>query len=238
MPAFIARFQGPGLAVRQLTREGSARYRAGMLQKRIQLSDLQWKSMLTLTFDACSFHQRGLYTKQAKARYAYECWKHFRARMWKPVIIAGRMRQYKFKYLMTIEWTKLGNPHLHIMVDRFLPKQVVSRFWTESGGGPVMRFRYVANVGQNKHAVRYTLKYVTKALGSDAVGIRRWAYSKGLLDPLPVIPQLDGEKWRRVTLDDIAAWNGDYPVVIYGDEDGEEYVLDIGDMEARRTPRL
>lgn len=72
-----------------------------------------------------------------------------------------------------------GTPHLHVLVDRYLPQEWVSQAWKKCGGGPVVDIRRV-KIGS---VVAYVTKYLAKSLskpveghhGSDGLkGIRRY----------------------------------------------------------------
>ena len=63
-------------------------------------------------------------------------------------------------YIAVLEFHKTGVPHLHILVDRFIPQRWISASWKAVGGGGVVFIQYV-----NVHRVAgYLAKYLTKEL--------------------------------------------------------------------------
>lgn len=70
------------------------------------------------------------------------------------------------------------HPHLHIIVDRFLPQSWLSSTWSELGGGEVVDIRRIDRVEQAAH---YVGKYLTKnALSGLPKGIRRYGSSQDI----------------------------------------------------------
>lgn len=64
-------------------------------------------------------------------------------------------------YMAFIEKTKLGEPHLHILLRcPFLPQDWISEQMGELLGSPICDIRKIENT---KHAIRYVTKYVGKA---------------------------------------------------------------------------
>jgi hypothetical protein len=224
---------------RVLTREGQQAYRALMFKKRttLDLSLVRWCSMLTLTLDPRRINTSGLYKEGEPAlshrqlcyRYIMQVWKKFRARCWKGKVYKTetrtRLRQFRFKYLLVVEWTKAGIPHLHVLLDRYLPKGFVQKAWVESGGGPVLKFSYLGKEENAKRALLYTMKYICKALDDSCRGCRRWAYTRGLLPQLEKMEKDVETVFECVGPKEVARMNELYPTIIYGDEDGEEVML-------------
>jgi hypothetical protein len=70
----------------------------------------------------------------------------------------------KFKctvtYIAILEFHKSGIPHLHILIDRFIPQAWISSSWSVLGGGGIVDIRYV-DVHRIAH---YLAKYLTKEL--------------------------------------------------------------------------
>jgi hypothetical protein len=63
-------------------------------------------------------------------------------------------------YIRILEFQKNGTPHLHILIDRFIPQKWVRAAWVAIGGGSMVDIRYV-----DVHRVsRYLSKYLTKEL--------------------------------------------------------------------------
>ena len=64
----------------------------------------------------------------------------------------------RVSFIWVMELQRNGNPHLHVLVDRFIPQQGASRTWDAAGGGRIVDVRYV-----DVHRVRaYLAKYLTK----------------------------------------------------------------------------
>jgi hypothetical protein len=92
------------------------------------------------------------------------------------------------------------HPHLHIIVDRYIPQEWLSRRFSALGGGEVVDIRYLDRVEKAAH---YVGKYLTKeALSGLPDGIRRYGSSADL---------------------DLAVRGGD------GDDDGRDWDLVIED---------
>lgn len=70
------------------------------------------------------------------------------------------------------------HPHLHIIVDRYLPQSWLSSTWSQLGGGEVVDIRRIDRVEQAAH---YIGKYLTKnALSGLPDGIRRYGSSQDI----------------------------------------------------------
>jgi len=79
-------------------------------------------------------------------------------------------------YIAVLEFQKNGNPHLQLLVDRFIPQQWISEAWSALGGGRIVDIRYV-----DLHRTRYLSKYLTKELFLSAPqGSRRVATSRSV----------------------------------------------------------
>lgn len=71
--------------------------------------------------------------------------------------------------------------HFHVLVDRYLPKSLLSRLWMRAGGG------YIVDIGMIRSSASYVCKYLAKFPGYPASvnqalsGKRRYSYSRGLL---------------------------------------------------------
>jgi hypothetical protein len=71
-------------------------------------------------------------------------------------------RKYRgpIKYIAVLEFQKSGVPHLHVLLDRFIPWAWIRESWSALGGGDIVDIRYV-----DVHRVsRYLSKYLTKDL--------------------------------------------------------------------------
>ena len=68
------------------------------------------------------------------------------------------LRRYEqpIKYITVLEFHKNGMPHLHVLVDRFIPQAWISDSWSALGGGNIVDIRYV-----DVHRIsRYLAKYL------------------------------------------------------------------------------
>jgi hypothetical protein len=80
-------------------------------------------------------------------------------------------------YIRVLEFQTNGNPHFHILVDRFIPQAWVKQSWSAVGGGRFVDIRFV-----DLHRIsRYLSKYLTKELLLSApMRSRRVTVSRGL----------------------------------------------------------
>ena len=71
--------------------------------------------------------------------------------------------------------------HFHVLVDRYLPKTLLSRLWARAGGGSVV------DIGMIRSSANYVLKYLAKSpdysreVEVALFGKRRYSASRGLL---------------------------------------------------------
>ena len=72
------------------------------------------------------------------------------------------LRKYdcSIKYIAVLEFHESGIPHLHILLDRFVPQQWISQSWSALGGGRIVHIQLV-DVHRIAH---YLAKYLTKEL--------------------------------------------------------------------------
>jgi len=63
-------------------------------------------------------------------------------------------------YICVLEFTKKGVPHLHVLLDRYIRQQWISRVWEKLGGGRVVFIKQVTV----RRIARYLSKYLTKDL--------------------------------------------------------------------------
>jgi hypothetical protein len=70
------------------------------------------------------------------------------------------------------------HPHLHIIVDRYIPQAWLSSMWSRLGGGEIVDIRRIDRVEKAAH---YIGKYLTKnALSGLPDGVRRYGSSRDL----------------------------------------------------------
>jgi len=64
------------------------------------------------------------------------------------------------QYIRILEFQKNGNPHFHILIDRYIAREWIQAAWVAVGGGWMVDIRYV-----DVHRVsRYLSKYLTKEM--------------------------------------------------------------------------
>jgi hypothetical protein len=120
-----------------------ARYRI-----RTVAEELDLHIFLTLTFDP------------SKLKNGENAVRHIR-------IVFNKFREYLRRkygvppyYICVLEFTKRGNPHLHILLDRFIPQAWISKTWNRLGGAKIVDIRQVTV----RNVARYLSKYLTKEL--------------------------------------------------------------------------
>jgi hypothetical protein len=88
-------------------------------------------------------------------------------------------REYKAtpQYIRVLEFQKSGNPHFHILIDRYIDLEWIRKSWVGVGGGFMVDIRLV-----DVHRVsRYLSKYLTKELLMSApLRSRRVTTSRGI----------------------------------------------------------
>jgi len=114
-------------------------------------------------------------------------------------IIVKRLRRERGKgtveYLAVVEYTKAGEPHLHILLrSGYVPQALLSSWMEELIGAPIVDIRAIRN---QKEVIRYVAKYVTKDIEAGAGRKRYWA--SGAWEPSWEAPSSDAEilqaKW-------------------------------------------
>jgi hypothetical protein len=100
-------------------------------------------------------------------------------------VVWGKFRTYlkrrfrrRVKYIAILEFTKAGVPHLHILIDRFIPWGWIRETWSALGGGTWVNIKRV----YDRHRLtKYLAKYLTKqVILSAPSGVRRWTASRGI----------------------------------------------------------
>lgn len=81
------------------------------------------------------------------------------------------------QYIRILEFQRNGNPHFHILIDRYVAREWIQTAWVAVGGGRMVDIRYV-----DVHRVsRYLSKYLTKELLLSApLRSRRVTTSRGV----------------------------------------------------------
>lgn len=79
-------------------------------------------------------------------------------------------------FIAVLDFQKSGSPHLHILIDTFIPQAWISIAWAALGGGVVVDIRRVIDL----HRVAgYISRYLTKkAILSSPKGVRRYTTSR------------------------------------------------------------
>lgn len=125
---------------------------------------------LTLTLDPSKLEG------QDGGRYLRGVWAKFRTYL---------RRQYGTapKFISVVEATKAGTPHLHLLLDRYLPQHWISDKWSRLGGGRIV---FIEQVHDLEKCGWYLGKYLTKEMiGSDAGLLRRVTTSRGIRLQVP-----------------------------------------------------
>jgi len=80
-------------------------------------------------------------------------------------------------FICVLEYTQRGVPHLHILLDRYIPQRWVSNIWSRLGGGRIVHVKRVTV----HNIARYLSKYLTKDLLLSAPkGTRRITTSRSI----------------------------------------------------------
>jgi len=110
--------------------------------------------------------------KEASAhQYIWWVWGKFR-------VYLGRKYNEAISFICVLELHKSGFPHLHTLVDRFIPQKWISQAWESVGGGPIVFIERLGNVGE---IGRYLAKYLTKSSGEKRLrGLRRLSTSRDI----------------------------------------------------------
>jgi hypothetical protein len=99
-------------------------------------------------------------------------------------LVFNRFREYlrrKYgqppKFICILEFTQRGTPHLHILLDRYIPQRWISNTWDRLGGGKIIFIKRVSV----RNVSRYLSKYLTKDLLLPAPnGSRRITTARGI----------------------------------------------------------
>ena len=82
-------------------------------------------------------------------------------------IVFNRLREYLRRkygvpptYICVLEFNQRGVPHLHVLIDRYIPQKWLKNTWDRIGGGRVVFIKQVSV----RHVARYLSKYLTKEL--------------------------------------------------------------------------
>jgi len=93
---------------------------------------------------------------------------------WRTLVKRARRRwpNATLDYLAIVEATKLGEPHLHILVrGPYMPQKWISSVMRELVNSPIVDIRKIRSV---RHVVSYVAKYITKAPAQFGDAKRYW----------------------------------------------------------------
>lgn len=108
--------------------------------------------------------------------YIREVWRKFR-------VYLKRETKRTVSFISVVEFHKSGLPHLHVLVDQYLPQRWISGAWSSLGGGRIVHIEKVHNLEQ---VGWYLGKYLTKdMILSGPKGVRRYSSSRNIrmVDP-------------------------------------------------------
>jgi len=123
--------------------------------------------MVTLTLDPKKLPVSA--SQKERTQYIRECWRSMR-------VYLRRKLGKAVAFICVLEYQKNGNPHLHVLVNAFIPKEWLNRAWQALGGG----FTFIQFVDLHRVAA-YLSKYMSKGwLEEFPEGCRRITASRGL----------------------------------------------------------
>ena len=123
--------------------------------------------MMTLTLDP-----KKMTPGVDPVRYIQGIWCKFRG------VYLGRYFDESIDYVRVLEVQQNGNPHYHVLINRFVPQHWISETWAKLGGGAVVDIRMIYDEHRISH---YVTKYLTKQiLLSSPAGTRRVTTSRSI----------------------------------------------------------
>lgn len=90
-----------------------------------------------------------------------------------------------FTYLKIIEFTKKNYIHFHILLDIFIPIQLIQSIWKKLTGSYIA---FITKVNSHRHAINYVMKYLSKTFHHEAnklyfiYKLRRFSFSKNAFE--------------------------------------------------------
>lgn len=116
-----------------------------------------------------------------------------------------RLRNYdqKFEFFYVIELTKAGNPHIHLIFDRYIHWKRIKKSWVKITGCPVVKIKGI----KGKNVFHYVTKYTTDASKQSEKQFeflfknisRLWARSRNFC--LPAKVQIKNSKFQFLFYD-------------------------------------
>jgi len=151
------------------------------------------RRLMTLTVDP----EKAPSGSEEQHRYLTERWNAMRT------ALSRRYENLSFIWVREEgEKSETAHPHLHIIVNQYIPQGWLSATWSELGGGEVVDIRYLDRVEKAAH---YVGKYLTKnALSGFPDGIRRYGTSRDI-DLAVRGGESDPESDWRLVMDDYLA---------------------------------
>jgi hypothetical protein len=104
-------------------------------------------------------------------RYIWDVWGKFR-------VYLGRRYDEAISYICVLELHESGLPHLHALVDQFIPQRWISEAWEAVGGGRIV---FIERTKEIRDIGRYLAKYLTKRNGASSLHrLRRISTSRDI----------------------------------------------------------
>jgi len=157
----------------------------------------EMRRMMTLTVDP----KKAPDGSDEQHRYLTERWNALRT------ALSRRYDDFSFIWVREEgEKSETAHPHLHIIINQYVPQEWLSATWSELGGGEVVDIRYLDRVEKAAH---YVGKYLTKnALSGLPDGIRRYGSSSDLELDVRGDGGESEDDWRLL-MDDYQIYDGD-----------------------------
>jgi hypothetical protein len=124
--------------------------KAAKIRKRIseKAKEHGLSRFLTLTLDPATAPKAG------DVAYIREVWRKFR-------VYLKRKFKRNVSFISVVELHKSGYPHLHVLVDQYIPQHWISEAWSSLGGGRIV---YIERINDLSKIGWYLGKYLTKEM--------------------------------------------------------------------------
>jgi hypothetical protein len=106
----------------------------------------------------------------APEKFMRNTWSKFRVSM-------SRKLGKGIEYISVMEYHKSGLPHLHILINKFIPQKWISGAWSRLGGGKIAHIKKIRNISE---IGVYLSKYLTKSMLTAPHKSRRYTTSRGI----------------------------------------------------------
>jgi hypothetical protein len=121
---------------------------------------------LTLTLDP-----KGLDGVEDKVRYIRGVWSKFR-------VYVKRELGKSLSFIEVLELQQSGVPHLHVLLNKYIPQKWISSRWAALGGGRIV---FIKRIVELDRVASYLTKYLTKeVILSVPKGVRRYTTSRDI----------------------------------------------------------